>query len=108
MDPTEVMSFKGLAAFCFGPNWDKPMGEEQTGVTDAEAENGTREHPPDGGGKVGPSSLLVNGGRDSMMMMALGGKLGRQGWHAPFPDGIVAFPVTCQHDMANPVHASLI
>ena len=37
MDPTEVMSWKGLAAFCFGP--DKLMkDEEQTGDTDANAE----------------------------------------------------------------------
>ena len=43
-----------------------------------------------------------------MMMMALGGMLGGQGWHAPFPDEIIAFPVTHQHDMANLVHASLI
>ena len=109
MDPTEVMSWKGLAAFCFGPSWDKPMkDEEQAGGTDADAENGTREHPPGGGGKVGPSSLSADGGPDSMMMTALGGMLGGQGWHAPFPDEIVAFPVTRQHDTANPVHASLI
>ena len=109
MDPTEDMLWKGLAAFCFGPNWDKPMkDEEQTGVTDADAENGTREHPPGGGGKVGLSSLLADGGPDSMMMMDLGGMLGGQVWHAPFPDEIIAFPVTCQHNMANLVHASLI
>ena len=57
---------------------------------------------------MGLSSLMADGGPDSMMMTALGGMLGRQGWHAPFPNEIVAFPVTCQHNMANPVHASLI
>ena len=82
--------------------------EEQTGVTDADAENGTRKHPPGRDGKVGPSSLSADSGPDSMMMMALGGMLGGQGWHAPFLDKIIAFPVTPQHDMANLVHASLI
>ena len=43
-----------------------------------------------------------------MLMKALGGMLGGQGWHAPFPDKIIAFPVTCQHNMANLAHASLI
>ena len=48
---------------------------------------------------MGLSSLLADGGPDSMMMTALGGMLGRQGWHAPFPNEIVAIPVTCQHNM---------
>ena len=53
--------------------WSKlGQNEEQTGVTDAHAENGTQEHPPGRGGKVGPSSLSANSGPDSMMMMALG------------------------------------
>lgn len=109
MDPTETMSWKGLATFCFGPNWNKPMkDDEKADGTDVDPENGTREHPTGGGGKVGPSSLSADGGPDSMMMAALGGMLGGQGWHAPFPDEIVAFPVTRQHDTANPVHASLI
>ena len=42
--------------------------EEQTGVTDADAENGTREHPPGGGGKVGLSSLLADSGPDSIVV----------------------------------------
>ena len=57
---------------------------------------------------MGPRSLSADSGPDSMMMTALGGMLGGQGWHAPFPDEIVAFPVTHQHNTANLVHESVI
>ena len=57
---------------------------------------------------MGPSSLPADGGPDSMMLTVLGGMLGGQGWHAPFPNEIVAFPVTHEHDTANLVHTSLI
>ncbi|KAL7569930.1 hypothetical protein ACA910_008591 [Epithemia clementina (nom. ined.)] len=118
MDPTEIMSWKGLAAFCFGPDWAKPIvSSDETTTTNGATmvENGnngaaaamaaaSREQNL-GGGKVGPTG---DGGGPDPMMMAMSNMMSGQGWHAPFPDEIPAFPVTWQNQTANPAHPSLI
>ena len=108
MDPTEVMSWKGLAAFCFGPEWHKPIVDqtEKEETKDGSSSDDKEQEIP-GGGKVGPSLTTVEGG-PSPIMTAMETMLGGQGWHAPFPDEIPAFPVVWQNDTANPVHSSLL
>jgi len=113
LDPAEMMSWKGLAAFCFGPKWAEPLTlQELSGgavgggpLMPQQEENGG---PSAGGGKFGPSAIMdENGDADGNGVGTPGGLAGKSGWYAPFPDEIPAFPVTLHHTSANPVPAQL-
>jgi len=115
------LSWKGLAAFCFGPDWHREdpqllrqQGKVSIGVAVSAgadgggAEDGNAEGRVAGpaGGKVGPSAAAASDpsagdSGDGMVGGALavsGGRGGQPaaagGWNAPFPDEVPIFPVT--------------
>jgi hypothetical protein len=75
--PTEQLSWKGLAEFCFGPDWHLSDQQRQG----SRGQGGA-------GGKVGPSAT----GNDTST---------NRGWNAPFPDEIPDFPLASA-TTANP------
>jgi hypothetical protein len=123
-DPQEELSWKGLAAFCFGPQWHMSSGiptlaasaaaesiegaqqqqdqQDQSGQSE-EAERPLEASASAAGGKVGPSATPM-----SMSMSIAAGEttvqdIGRSsGWSAPYPDEIPAFPVSSSSRIANP------
>jgi len=78
-------SWKDLAVFCFGPDW----GKDGSGLMDDVSQRGEGGAVL-GAGKVGPSS---NGAGATAKV--------NQGWVAPYPDELIAFPV-CSATVANP------
>lgn len=120
-------SWKDLALFCFGPNWNRRRrrrrfentASSSAGTFRATAEemeaNGTMSVPSiqSAGGKVGPSTSTANensntvgtGGSSSIANNALlaTDSSPETGWNAPFPDEIPHFPVcSSQNRVANP------
>ena len=61
-------SWKGLAAFCFGRNWNAPQTSSKT------------DSARPAGGKVGPSSVTEE-------------TIRTHGWNAPYPEEIQDFPI---------------
>jgi hypothetical protein len=98
-NPAQDVSWKGLAAFCFGPNWhlvqqdgDTIEGTTSTTRTAAAATTINRT-----GGKVGPSSLATSS-KDGPSFV---------GWKAPYPEEVPLFPLILgKAPVANP-HAGL-
>ncbi|GKZ00912.1 hypothetical protein MPSEU_001042700 [Mayamaea pseudoterrestris] len=88
-------SWKGLAAFCFGPDWqtesfDAADNEVQLSLAHASssATLGSAR-----GGKLGPSSTLQCNASQSTF----------RGWNAPYPDEVPRFPVVLgDAPVANP------
>ena len=86
-------SWKDLAAFCFGPNWN-------TDVSSTEGLLHPYDHSVNGGisnaaagGKAGPM-LMLNGSNASSV---------ETGWNAPYPDELEHFPVVSKRgQVANP------
>ena len=115
-DPAEVLSWKGLAAFCFGPQWSEPITEDELASMNMMMMNGAAAAAAatsDAPGKVGPSSLLLmmdtaaaNNSINTSTTAASAAD-GRPGWHAPFPEEVPIFPVTHQRQTAHPVPPQL-
>jgi hypothetical protein len=129
-DPQEELSWKGLAAFCFGPQWHSSSGistmsppsieagtsiqdvqsqqeqQDQLGQAD-ESEQPLVESTSAAGGKVGLSatSIGVTGGDPTVKVVSHSA-----GWSAPYPDEIPAFPVPSSARIANPhpLHAQYL
>jgi hypothetical protein len=118
-DPQEELSWKGLAAFCFGPQWHLPNGissmsasaevapnqdgQSQLDQKDPlgqaeESEQPLVESTSAAGGKAGPSATsIATGGDPTVEVVSRSG-----GWSAPYPDEIPAFPVPSSSRIANP------
>ena len=102
-------SWKDLASFCFGPNWNTnptstigalhPYNQQVNGGIS----NAT-------GGKAGPSALLLMNGSTPSLSGGLatnqaitGQPTVDTGWNAPYPDEIEHFPVVLKRgQVANP------
>jgi hypothetical protein len=118
-DPQEELSWKGLAAFCFGPQWHlssgisgmaasveaasiqdaqiQPGQQDQLGQAD-ESEQPLVESTAAAGGKVGLSVTSNTTGGDPLVEL-----ISRStGWSAPYPEEIPAFPVPSSSRIANP------
>ena len=116
-DPTQDMTWKGLAAFCFGPDWSKPERKRNATSQSAGTEPGGGEAEEKevavvataAGGKVGPqtadasipsaaaaSAGEVLGSSDPTGVASAGTlsqhQLRKVGWNAPFPDELPLFP----------------
>jgi histone H3/H4 len=109
-DPAHDLSWKGLAAFMFGPGWEQPLSPEE--LEDQDGGYLRRERGPGGGpggGKVGPSSVLADGGFAGGSSLADGEAAASgaaasgnghgisessRGWCAPYPDRLPRFPVS--------------
>jgi hypothetical protein len=132
IDPVDQTSWKGLAAFCFGPNWHEPLAATTAAVDTAQNGavgdllGGSSHHgggsvarrrgslsnsmhsASGGGGKVGPSSLSMAGTNSEMMLGLPHQQRGQQpqGWDAPYPEDICAWPVVSSSqpytETANP------
>ncbi|CAB9497724.1 expressed unknown protein [Seminavis robusta] len=74
-------SWQGLAAFCFGPNWQDQKEKE---IEAAELQGA--------GGKVGPRAVSQQEEAE---------KDCQEGWRAPYPDEVALFPL-CSKRVANP------
>jgi Bromodomain associated len=88
-------SWKDLASFCFGPNWNtNPSSTVDTLHPFNQQANGGMNTAA--GGKTGPAAMLMmNGSTPSLAAEA--------GWNAPYPDEIEHFPVvTKRGQVANP------
>jgi hypothetical protein len=118
-DPQEELSWKGLAAFCFGPQWHMPNGISGLSVSaevasiqagqsklepkdpmgqSEESEQPLVESTSAAGGKAGPSATsIATGGDPTVEVVSRSG-----GWSAPYPDEIPAFPVPSSSRIANP------
>lgn len=68
-DPAQALTWKGLAAFCFGPTWSQRPSERIRNGRDSGG----------AGGKVGPSST--------------GTHVSETGWNAPYPEELANFPI---------------
>jgi hypothetical protein len=118
-DPQEELSWKGLAAFCFGPQWHSSSGistmspsVEAASIQDAqsqleqqnqlgraeESEQPLVESTSAAGGKVGLSATSIATGGDPTVEVISRSS----GWSAPYPDEIPAFPVPSSARIANP------
>jgi Bromodomain associated len=75
-------SWQGLAAFCFGPNWQDDKKESELEVADLQG----------AGGKVGPRAMSQQEEAE---------KDCQEGWRAPYPDEVLPFPL-CSPRVANP------
>lgn len=118
-DPQEELSWKGLAAFCFGPQWHLPNGissmtataeaasiqdgqspqeqKDQLGQAE-ESDQPLVESTSATGGKAGPSATsITTGGDPTVEVISRSG-----GWSAPYPDEIPAFPGPSSSRIANP------
>jgi histone H3/H4 len=109
-DAAHDLSWKGLAAFMFGPGWEQPLSPEELEEQDGgylRRERGPGGGP--GGGKVGPSSVLADGGFAGGSSLADGEAAvsgaaasgnghgiseSSRGWCAPYPDRLPRFPVS--------------
>lgn len=99
--PREELSWKGLAAFCFGPEWHMPprklaalnAAQDQA---DQDEENDQELEATGAGGKVFPSASAAGVGDSSADQAAR-----RSGWMAPYPDELPAFPVAAAR-ISNP------
>lgn len=88
---SEQMSWKGLAAFCFGKQWREPL--DQDAAAAAAPRNRGR------GGKVtgGEEETEVASGDDNNTAE----EVAHSGWRAPYPEEVVPFPVASP-TVANP------
>lgn len=92
-DPVQDMSWKGLAAFCFGPDWYRQSMQQQTEVSGGKGRSSNEAVSNAVGGKVGPSALESGDGtveEEASKRLA--------GWNAPFPDEIPRFPLSILAD----------
>jgi histone H3/H4 len=95
LEAKEELSWKGLASFCFGPQWhlsSSAVSAMQAAQQQAEQQDDLA--PPleatGAGGKVGPSTIAADGTGDPVM-----DPVARfAGWVAPYPDELSAFPVS--------------
>lgn len=123
-DPAHDLTWKGLAAFMFGPNWEDQPSDDDENEADGDVvdhKNRRQNYPrrrsnPDGG-KVGPSASsamqTASDGPDGGPMIGGGvGTVGRGGercggWCAPYPDELPPFPVrTTAGPSSRPTHAT--
>jgi len=128
LDAAYQQSWKGLAAFLFGPDWHVPQREKkkisfldsnsntpEPGVGVAEEEDGAGGAVP-GGGKVGPlsgngeanvstapvlASAAANAAATPILLKGNNTSSGNKGWDAPYPEEIPDFP-TASSNVANP------
>ena len=111
----EQMSWKGLAAFCFGQHWREPLvmtegarGEETAGATSG-SRTDTLARGRNRGGKgvadKGSISISSSMNKDTVVAVtaeashaedkaaATAASLTQSGWKAPYPEEVVPFPV---------------
>ena len=102
-------SWKDLAAFCFGPDWDQQPEEDEASPAAAAAgalflEGRDPREPRTGagagGGKVGPSASVADVLQDNDRNNIMSGAR-HKGWMAPYPEEIPPFPI-CRPQVANP------
>jgi Bromodomain associated len=101
-------SWKDLASFCFGPNWNT-YPSSSIGVLhdfNHQMNGGSRNAT---GGKAGPSAMLLMNGTSPLISGGLanpaivGQQTSETGWNAPYPDEIEQFPVVSNKgQVANP------
>ena len=102
--PASSTSWKGLATFCFGPNWLHEKDDEEYLMELASRENAASiQSNPASGGKVFPAAL--ENGDAGVAVPGEPSRRKRKGWDAPFPDEIPAFPkasLSCANPHALP------
>jgi hypothetical protein len=111
----EQMSWKGLAAFCFGQHWREPLvmtegarGEETAGATSGSRTDALARGRNRGGKGVadkGSISISSSMNKDTVVAVtaeashaedkaaATAASLTQSGWKAPYPEEVVPFPV---------------
>jgi hypothetical protein len=95
-------SWKELAVFCFGPNWNESTTSSTNWTSDETSSTNQAEHVESvssmAGGKVGPNSTMDPYHEETNND---GSRKGSLGWRAPFPEEVPAFPI-CGKQVANP------
>lgn len=89
--------WQGLAAFCFGMNWDQKNISNPL-IEEGRSQQGGQQNSSSLGGKQGPSSLLNGNSGDGTGTHINGVQLfstsNKKGWIAPYPDEIQPFPIS--------------
>lgn len=98
----EQMSWKGLAAFCFGKQWREPLETSAVPGGNASANPMNRGRGGKGVGGSGEDTDMSNldGEEENAENDGAAGATASTGWRAPYPEEIIPFPV------ANPAVAN--
>lgn len=102
-------SWKGLAAFCFGPDWWIGPDRDEQRLRLQQESGGAASINPGAGppGKIGPSSAELDSAVDAEAAAALDASnrgisvRSTGGWNAPFPDEIPNFPTSSLSAASN-------